>query len=128
MPEAINLGISSGWLNDSNTEIKSLWNNTVTVGSWVMFDSGTNAAMVAVPAGKKLTLLYCRATGSVNGIFYLHAYTGGVYTRTILKHFIPNSNTVELQKLGIEIAAGEQVYVQVLGDMYISVMGVESTT
>ena len=125
MPEAVNLGVSSGWLNDTNTEIKCLWNNTVTVGSWVMFDSGTNAAYT-VPAGRKLTLLYVRATGSVNGIFYLHAYTGGVYTRTALKHFIPNSNTVDL-KIGIEFGAGEQVYVQVLGDMYISVMGVEST-
>ncbi|AXH78464.1 MAG: hypothetical protein [Circular genetic element sp.] len=124
MPEAINLGVSSGWLNDSNTEIKCLWNNTVTVGSWAMFDSGTNAAYT-VPAGKKLTLLYLRASG-ITGIFYLHAYTGGVYTRTALKHYMNNNETVDM-KIGIEIAAGEQVYVQVLGDQYITVMGVEST-
>ena len=128
MPEAVNFGISSGWLNDANTEIKSFWNNTVTVGSWVMFDSATNAAMTAVPAGKKLTLLYLKISGTTDGAFYLHAYTGGVYSRTVLKHYNPQDNNTEIQKLGIEIAAGDQVYCQILGDMYISLFGIESTT
>ena len=128
MPEAINLGSGrgAGWLNDSNTQLVNLFSNTVTVGSFAMFDSASNSAYT-VPAGRKLTILsvfYIGVSGS--GAFYIQSYSGGVFVGTKLRLYSTGDDHPEIQT-ALEFSAGQQVYTQQVGDCYCNCFGVEST-
>jgi len=130
MPEAVNLGSGrgAGWLNDANTEIKNLFSNTLTIGSFAMLDSATNAAFT-VPVGRKLTILTVDyiAFGGVSGTFYLHSYLGGVFVGTKFKMDAESGNHYTIQ-VGLEFSAGQQVYVQNPGaSVSCNCFGVEST-
>jgi len=131
MPEAVNLGSGrgAGWLNDTNTEIKNLFNNTVTVGSFAMFDADTNAAYT-VPVGRKLTILTVTVVSQgASGAFYIQSYSGGVFVGTKLRMYAFEDNKGQQTPIetGMEFSAGQQVYSQHVSSTYLNCFGVEST-
>tara|TARA_R110002073_G_scaffold111775_1_gene248287 strand:+ start:210 stop:602 length:393 start_codon:yes stop_codon:yes gene_type:complete len=129
MPEPINVGSGrgAGWLHDAaTTRLVNLFSNTVTLGSFAMFDSATNAAYV-VPAGRKLTILSVNYIGvSGNGAFYIQSYSGGVFVGTKLRMYSTDTRHPVVET-ALEFSAGQQVYTQQVGDCYCNCFGVEST-
>jgi|TARA_R110002110_G_scaffold173493_1_gene376424 hypothetical protein len=130
MPEAVNLGSGrgAGWLNDANTEIKNLFSNTITIGSFAMFDSDSNAAYT-VPAGRKLTILTVDYIGSggISGDFYIQSYSGGVFVGSKMRLPVESDTHYKIDT-GFEFSAGQQVYTQNPGaSVSCNCFGVEST-
>ena len=140
MPEPVNLGsgLGVGYLNDANTDLINLFDNLVgSTTAHEMFNSATNAALGAVPAGKRLiiyNMTYQKEAGAASGNeLYIQAYTGGVFTRTMVKLYAQHfggsyPSNISNISLGLTFEAGESVYVIHPDATYINMVGVLSTT
>ena len=126
MADAINLGAGrgAGFLNSSTTKLVNLFSNTVTLGSFAMFDSSTNSAY-SVPVNRALLILSVNYIGvSGNGAFYIHSYSGGVFVGTKLRLYSTDTRHPVVET-ALDFSAGQQVYTEQVGDCYCNCFGIE---